>query len=93
MVAVDGGGFGKVGDGAALGGLAGAVSADGIAQNAGGPDRTAVLIDRSHKHCAGQFLCGNTGDIPPVFSGSAAFQLEFAGEISKKSVRFAINME
>ena len=31
VVAVDGGCFGKAGDGAALGGLAGAVGADGVA--------------------------------------------------------------
>ena len=68
MVAVDGCSHGQVGNGAALGGLAGAVSANGVAQDAGGPGRAAVFIDSSHIDSVGQSLGKRRADMAVHYS-------------------------
>ena len=62
VVAVDGGCLGKVGNGAGLGGLAGAISANGIAKDAGGPDGAAVFVGRCHIHRLRQDFGCNAGE-------------------------------
>ena len=81
MVAVDSGGLGQTGNGAALGGLAGAVGADGVTQNTGGPGGAAVFVDSCHIHSLGQSLGSDAGDITAVLAGTGAFQLQRAGGI------------
>ena len=82
MVAVDSGGHGKICNGTALGGLAGAISANGVAQHTGCPDRAvAVLIGAGNIDSLGQSLCCNAGDAAAVLPCSAAGQLKLTGGI------------